>query len=73
MPVGVNPAENPCANRRNKNPPTKLKIGYNKPTIKHTEAPKIITGILPILSASLPEKGLERPADKVNNEMIKPL
>lgn len=41
--------------------------------MKQMEVPTIITGILPILSANFPLKGLESPAERVKREIINPL
>jgi len=40
---------------------------------KQTRAPTIMTGFLPIRSASFPLKGLESIAVRVNNDIINPL
>jgi hypothetical protein len=72
-PVGVNPVENPWKNLSHRKALTVATIGYIKEQTRHTTDPRIITGTLPMVSASLPLKGLDNIAVSVNRETINPL
>ena len=50
-----------------------FKTGYKTPITIQTKTPTTITGILPTVSAILPEKGLDKPAVTVNKLIISPL
>lgn len=73
VPVGLKPVEKPCTRRRSMKAVILPNTGYKNPTKKHTKAPNIITGILPIVSASLPLNGRDKPAVIVKTDMISPL